>query len=113
MQQHTQLIEDMRSFLRENSNHLLSLSVQLETLESLQTQIAWLQEDFAEVKHSMENPTPYFHEWCTKLHVIDALFSLTIKEVMEVYKNLKYLSEGSQEELNDFKDGTKKPLRQQ
>lgn len=101
MQQPTNQIEDMRSFLKDNSNHLLSLQVQLETLESLQTQISWLQDSFAEVKHSGENPTAYFHEWYTNLHVIDALFHPTMKKVMDEYKNLRYLSEGFQEELEE------------
>lgn len=104
----TEFVENVRSLLRENSNNLLSLKVQLEVLESLQTQLAWLQEDFAEVKHKGDNPAAYFHEWFTNLHVIDALFRKTMEEVTEEYKNLRYLTEGFQDELERSLEENKK-----
>lgn len=97
-------IENLKSLASKNSDHLVALELNLDVIESLETQVGWLQESFEEAAFNKDDLRGYFREWQTNLLVIHSLFNHVTKKLHEDCKNLRHLSEGIMEEIKEEAD---------
>lgn len=85
---------ELINFTNENSDGLLRLEVELDVLEKLYTQVAWLHESFEEADHRKADVRLYFDEWSTNLTVITKLLFHVTKGIHDEHDKLRNLNKG-------------------